>query len=641
MTRAPGSHSFAIAPVESGSIRRLAPPIRRSLGSNPIPILLLLAYSLAATALPAGAATLVRGPYLQQPTANRIIVRWRTDVATDSRVEYGLAFATLDATVDDATATTEHQVTLGGLSPDTVYFYRIGSTTEVLAGGDADHHFTTSPETGTPKPTRIWAIGDSGFPDPAVIAPGWIRDGDAVRDAYTAFNGGVESADVWLMLGDNAYFSATDAEYQTAVFGQYPAFLRTVAPWGCLGNHEGASANGLTQTGPYFDVFTLPTNGEAGGVPSGTEAYYSFDYGNIHFVVLDAEDAILNATARDAMLGWLEADLAASTADWLIAFWHQPPYSKGFLHDSDSEANEVQIRAHALPILEDFGVDLVLAGHSHTYERSYLIDGHYGHSSTFGPAHKVDGGDGDPLGDGAYEKLNEGPSPHDGAVYVVAGSASEVRPGNGVHPVMAVSLTSLGSLVLDVDGNTATGRFLDQAGVVQDTFVVEKRIACPDTPAAGCVAAARSRLLLTDRTNDARDNLFWRWKNGVLHPADIGDPYAGSDRLDVCVYDGNGYLVGGALPPGAPGWSFSGGLLYEDDAALPPGLYKVKVKSATSPRGSILARGKGAYLRTPQLPVTLPVTAQLKNDTTGKCWESVFSAPDVVRNDDGKFVARQ
>jgi len=63
------------------------------------------------------------------------------------------------------------------------------------------------------------------------------------------------------------------------------------------------------------------------------------------------------------------------------------------------------MRENALPILEAAGVDLTLAGHSHVYERSFLIDGHYGTSGTWNPAfHLVDGGNGDPLGNGAYEK---------------------------------------------------------------------------------------------------------------------------------------------------------------------------------------------------------------------------------------------
>src|SRR4029453_16409824 len=159
---------------------------RRVRALRAIAFALVVASASSATVLPAAAATLVRGPYLQQPTASGIIVRWRTDVATDSRVEDGLSFAALDTIADHALVTTEHQVKLVGLAPDTVYYYRIGSTTAALAGGDADHHFRTSPTTGTPKPTRIWAIGDSGFPDPAVVAPGWLRAGAAGRASHTA-----------------------------------------------------------------------------------------------------------------------------------------------------------------------------------------------------------------------------------------------------------------------------------------------------------------------------------------------------------------------------------------------------------------------------------------------------------------------
>ena len=83
------------------------------------------------------------------------------------------------------------------------------------------------------------------------------------------------------------------------------------------------------QTGPYYDIFTLPKEAEAGGVPSGTEAYYSFDYANIHFVCLNSEGM---SSIGSAMLSWLAQDLAATSQDWTIAFWHRPPYSKGH-HD--------------------------------------------------------------------------------------------------------------------------------------------------------------------------------------------------------------------------------------------------------------------------------------------------------------------
>ena len=82
-----------------------------------------------------------------------------------------------------------------------------------------------------------------------------------------------------------------------------------------------------------------------------------------------------------AMATWLRNDLAATAQTWLLAFWHHPPYTKGS-HNSDTETELVQMRQNILPILEDYGVDLVLTGHSHSYERSFLLDGHYGTSGT-------------------------------------------------------------------------------------------------------------------------------------------------------------------------------------------------------------------------------------------------------------------
>ena len=108
-----------------------------------------------------------------------------------------------------------------------------------------------------------------------------------------------------------------------------------------------------------------------------------------------------------AMLAWLRADLAAASAPWIVAYWHHPPYTKGS-HDSDAEPQLAQMRERFLPVLEAHGVDLVLTGHSHAYERSFLIDGHYGPSDTLAPSMVLDGGDGRPGGDGAYEKPNVG-----------------------------------------------------------------------------------------------------------------------------------------------------------------------------------------------------------------------------------------
>ena len=221
-------------------------------------------------------------------------------------------------------------------------------------------------------------------------------------------------------------------------------------------------------------MFNLPANAEAGGLGSGTEAYYSFDFANIHFVVLDSSGS--DRTTGGAMMTWLDNDLAQTDQPWIIAYWHHPPYSKGS-HDSDNPVTDqelIDMRRFAVPILEDHGVDLVLSGHSHSYERSFLIDGHYGFSETFGPEHVVDGGDGRELGDGAYLKPSAVRVPHRGAVYTVAGSSGKTTGGSLDHPVMFVSYNVLGSVVLDIDGDRLDATFVDWNGAELDDFTIIK-----------------------------------------------------------------------------------------------------------------------------------------------------------------------
>ncbi|MGH9719346.1 MAG: fibronectin type III domain-containing protein, partial [Bryobacteraceae bacterium] len=235
---------------------------------------------LVAVYLSGQAVSVTRNPYLQRGSQDSIVVRWRTSAATDSRVCYGASPAALSTCVTDAPSATEHAVALAGLSANTTYYYSVGSSAAVQAGGNANYFFITAPAPGTFKPTRIWVLGDSGTANANAMA---------VRDAYYNFTG-ARHTDLWLMLGDNAYPDGTDVEYQAAVFNIYETMLRKSVLWPTLGNHDGHTADSATQTGPYYDIFTLPKNGEAGGLASGTEAYYSFDYGNVHFICLDSYD---------------------------------------------------------------------------------------------------------------------------------------------------------------------------------------------------------------------------------------------------------------------------------------------------------------------------------------------------------------
>ena len=208
---------------------------------------------------------------------------------------------------------------------------------------------------------------------------------------------------------------------------------------------------------------------------SGTEAYYSFDYGNAHFISLNTCD--VDRSRDGVMAKWLKADLAANKLDWTIAYFHHPPYPKGS-HESDAVKGEntdlTEVRENLIPILEEGGTDLVLLGHSHSYERSYLLDGHYGRSKSLKESHKKNKGSGREDGDGAYTKPTLGPAPHEGTVYVVAGSSGKISGGSLDHPAMYFSTNSLGSLVLDIEGPKLQATFLNEAGKKLDYFTILK-----------------------------------------------------------------------------------------------------------------------------------------------------------------------
>ena len=421
----------------------------------------LLVVSISGSALAVG---VLRGPYLQMATDTAMTLRWRTDDDVVSAVRIGPSPGNWTSTVSEAEATSEHVVALSGLSAGTTYYYEIGydnGTFQALAGGDANHFFKTSPDPAGPTQTRIWVIGDAGTANP---------DARAVRDAFKTYTGS-RGGDVWLMLGDNAYSSGTDDQYQAAVFNTYPELLRTIPVWPTLGNHDGLSANSGAESGPYYQIFTLPRTTVVGsGAISGTEAYYSFDYGDVHFVVLDSHDTPL--TVGGPMLTWLEDDLQSTDRKWVIAYWHHPPYTKGS-HDSDNESRLIAMREKVLPILEDYDVDLVLSGHSHSYERSFLIDGHYGSSGSYVAAtHAKDGGSGRVGDTGAYQKTLG--DIRQGAVYAVVGSSGKTSPGTLDHPAMYISMSRLGSMVIDVDGNELTARFLEPGGIISDWFTINK-----------------------------------------------------------------------------------------------------------------------------------------------------------------------
>ncbi len=423
-----------------------------------------------------GAALLTRGPYMNSALQNSIVIRWRSDVATNSKVNYGTTAGSLTQSVTDNTVTTEHVVTLTGLTTNTLYYYSIGSTTQILQG-DVNNYFKTMPVAGSTQKIRIMAMGDMGNNSTNQVN---------VRNAWLAFNGS-NYTDAWILLGDNAYSNGLDAEFQTNFFNIYQGSLtKNHVLWPAPGNHDYAqsAARQADHLIPYYDMFTLPSNGEAGGVASNTEAFYSYDYGNVHFVALDSYGWETGSTRLYDTLGpqavWLKQDLAANTQPWTIVYFHHPPYTKAS-HNSDTESELINMRQRLVPILERYKVDLVLNGHSHGYERSYLMNGHYGLANTFSlAAHALSSSSAKYDGStNSCTYVKNAADVRNGIVYAIVGSAGQLGGTSSGYPHNAMyysNTTNGGTLYFEVENNRLAAKWVGADGVIRDNFTIMKNV---------------------------------------------------------------------------------------------------------------------------------------------------------------------
>lgn len=408
-----------------------------------------------------------RAPYIQMLTPDSVVIRW---ITTDNQlgiIRFSEDYQYLSSIELEESPTKNHTVKLSNLKPATKYYYQTGEV-DSFQNIDVEHQWFYTPSLVT-VPTRIWVMGGSGMPGETL---------DQVRDSAFEWmrqqprNSAAESEsvnpgliDVWIALGDMAYQSGSNAQYQSALFEPYADLLANTVLWPIYGHRD-------DRRWAYFKIFNVPENAEVGGVASHTENYYAMDYSNVHFVMLDSQAS--DRSTDGEMLNWLKRDLAANKKPWIIAAFHHPPYSKGSFDSDDAnhaDGRAQDMREQVLPILEAAGVDLVLSSYSHSYQRSYLIDCVYQQSGSFSEKNIVSTGINDKHQQ--YVKPLQNRS-HQGTIYAVVGSSSTVDEEEPGHPVHHIGLLEAGSMVIDVDDNKLTARFINDKGELRDEFSIRK-----------------------------------------------------------------------------------------------------------------------------------------------------------------------
>ncbi len=420
------------------------------------------------------AQQITRVPYLQKPAKTSVTIKWRTDIPSESRLGYRPANSQ-NSWKEAFTPglRTEHEVSLNDLTPGTWYSYAVLNAQQVLLS-TPEMKFRTSPEGKDQDPIVIWAMGDFGDN----TQQKYIENQNKVKNAFWSKTSG--TVDLWLWLGDNSYCCGTDAQYQTGAFDFYePGLFGSIPVMPVPGNHE-YYATQTAQTDhqiPYFDIFSLPANGESGGLASGTEDYYSFDYGNVHFIALDSyglEDGKRLSHPQSRQYQWLERDLQQTQSEWIVVFFHHPPYSL-LGHVSDALQELRDIRLNLVPLFDAYGVDLVLNGHSHNYERTKLIKNHrYGSETWRDEFHLAQPGSGNyNAGDRPYINKTEG------TVYVVVGSAGRLDWNgiNGQLPAVYYQNKDIGgSMKITVRENRMDAEWIAGDGQVKDSFSFFKNV---------------------------------------------------------------------------------------------------------------------------------------------------------------------
>jgi len=391
-----------------------------------------------------------RQPYMVMQTKNSITIKWQTPEQEIGKVAYGLTKENQNHILMEKSLVDKHSITIPKLQECTKYYYSVSSTS--LEISNKQRTFTTLCSNAASQ--RLWVIGDSG------------KKGKKQKKVYKAMknyiNDDLDSLNMWVLLGDNAYKSGTQKQYNKALFKPYKKMIKKFVPWAVIGNHD-------SRRWAFYDIWDFPTKGESGGVASGSERFYAIDNGNLHLVMLDSET--VDRDADGAMAEWLKKDLQANTKPWTIVAFHTPPYTDGGHHsdnDYDSRGRMSDMRENFVPIFDKYSVDLVLGGHSHDYERSKLIAGHTGKSESFdAKKHIIQNSD------NSYTKTLKRVA-NSGTIYQVCGSSSKLDKAELNHPALPFSMQVMGSLIIDITPTTLTSKFLTIDGEIADQFTIRK-----------------------------------------------------------------------------------------------------------------------------------------------------------------------
>jgi 3',5'-cyclic AMP phosphodiesterase CpdA len=362
--------------------------------------------------------------------------------ATDAAVEWGTTDALGNVTSASAKPMGGHELVsytavLSGLAANTTYHYR------ARLGGERSEAFEFRTAPIGRADFRVLHWGDHGVPD--AENPLGEADGDApVRNVGLART---LMPAMHVVAGDLSYANGVPTTWDK-YFDMLEPYAARTPYMAAVGNHEREAGQGFTQYDARLPVPNHPTG-----------RWYAVRYANAVFIALDTEHACAEVVTRDFVPGlltqscnggpqpdqyrFLEDTLKAARADagvdWIVTYHHYPLWSDG------RHGSNLAIRNTWGPLYDKYGVDLVLQGHDHVYERTKPIRG---------------------------TNVTQV-----GTVYITGGTggASHYAFKNADPPewVAGRNNAEYGVVVLDFSGINLTGRFVSLSSTTLDTFELQ------------------------------------------------------------------------------------------------------------------------------------------------------------------------
>lgn len=289
-----------------------------------------------------------RAPYIQNPTQTTVEIAWRSVDPYAGVVKYDTEKGLLRNEVSEANPQQKHHVRIPGLEPSTRYFYAVYQDGELVQDEENFRTARRFDETAF----SFLVLGDSGVDTPTQ----WQVSEEMRRSMNES------EIDFVLHVGD--VHQGSGDYYDNIYFKPYREIIKNVNIFTSLGNHDVITDNG----GVYLDDFYLPHNN-----PDSTERYYSFRWANAFFIALDTNgDYSPNSSQYNFLIDALESE-ERRAATWTFVYAHHPPYTEywtGYYGDEN-------VQNHLVPVYENYDVDMVLNGHTHSYERGEKEHVHY------------------------------------------------------------------------------------------------------------------------------------------------------------------------------------------------------------------------------------------------------------------------